>query len=121
MNEERLKILKMVEDKKISAEEASRLLDALGSGAEEPASGGAKMLRIRVYERDREKPKVNINVPLSLVKWGLKFIPQSAKAKIDEHDIDLDEIISMVEKGNQGKLVDVEDDEDGERVEIFIA
>jgi len=79
------------------------------------------MLKIRVYEGDLEKPKVNVNIPLHLAKWAMKFIPESAKAKIGEKDIDIDEIAELIEEGVGGKLVEVEDEKKGERVEIFIA
>jgi hypothetical protein len=120
MNEERLKILRMVEEKKLSADEASRLLDALGQGEGGSSSGSRRWLRIRVYEHGSEKPNVNVNVPLSIAKWALKFIPKSAKATIDEHEIDLDELISQIQSGAEGKLLEVNDEEAGDRVEVYV-
>jgi hypothetical protein len=119
--EERLKILKMVEDKKINAEDAAKLLEALESSEkkEETFSGkGGKTLKIRVFENDLTKPKANINIPLSLVKFIGKILPDKAKTKLNEHGISFEQIMEMIEKEQVGKLVEVQ--EEDERVEIYI-
>jgi hypothetical protein len=123
MKEETMKILKMVEEKKISAEEAAKLLETLerSSGKEEPAQEkSGKTLRIRVFEGNLSNPKVNINIPLHIVKFIGKLIPDRVKTKLDEHDVSFEQIMEMVEKGETGKLVEVEDKEENERVEIYI-
>lgn len=119
--EERLKILKMLEDKKISAEEASKLLEALESSEkkEDTFSGkGEKTLRIRVFKNDITKPKVNVNIPLPLVKFIGKILPDKAKTKLNQHGISFEQILEMIEKEQVGKLVEVQ--EEDERVEIYI-
>jgi len=123
MKEETMKILKMVEDKKISAEEAAKLLEALehSSGKEEPSQEKyGKTLRIKVFEGDLSKPKVNVNIPLTIVKFIGKLMPDKVKTKLDEHEVSFEQIMEMVEKGETGKLVEVEDTEENERVEIYI-
>ncbi len=75
--EERMKILKMVEDGKISAEEGARLLAALTKGerkraaAEGPAEG--RWLRVRVTDLASGKASVNLNLPAGLVNVGLRM------------------------------------------------
>ncbi|MGQ9630649.1 MAG: SHOCT-like domain-containing protein [bacterium] len=112
--EERFKILKMVEEGKVSAEEGLRLLDALSEGEETipPAiKGEAKTLRVRIQEGD--KTKVNITFPLSLAKFAAKFIPEDVEG--------LREILNAIESGEAtGKIVDVEDAEGNTKVEISI-
>jgi hypothetical protein len=123
MNEETMKILKMVEEKKISTEEAAKLLDALerSGGKQETAQEKyGKTLRIKVFEGDLSKPKVNVNIPLIIVKFIGKLIPDRVKTKLDEHKVSFEQIMEMVEKGETGKLVEVEDTEENERVEIYI-
>jgi len=128
MADEKVRILKMVEEGKISSEEAVKLLEALeGADAPDALAVAAKkprkfmrFLKIRVFEGDLEKPKVNISVPIGLLKLATKFMPEDAKAQINEHNIDLDEILRAVDENTQGKLVEVQDDEDKTRVEIFI-
>ncbi len=119
MSEERKRILQMLADGKISADEADELLATLGSEKESKsiARKEAKFLRIKVTEFGQEK--VNVNIPLSLAKLAMKFIPNDAKMKMEEKEIDLDEIIREIQYGAPaGKIVEVEDGED--RVEVFI-
>jgi len=114
--EERIRILKMVEEGKIKAEQALKLLDALEI-PQEVSVKKRKLLRIRVEEP--EKTKVNISLPLGLLKVAKKFIPKEAKATINEKEVDLDEILKAVEEGLTGDIVYVED-EDGTTVRIWV-
>jgi membrane peptidoglycan carboxypeptidase len=94
MSEERRKILEMLREGKISVEEAEKLISALASPdveEKEPPSekGKPKYLRILVEPGpgSEEKERVNIRVPLKLVRAGLKlasFIPQHAQTKVNE-------------------------------------
>jgi hypothetical protein len=121
--EERLRILQMVEQRQISAEEGVRLLTALeGSRRDEPASPPSpgsqpRWFRVRVTDLRSGRSKVNVNIPMGLVNVGLKL---GARFAPDVEGIDANSIIEMIKEGTRGKLVDVEDDEGGERVEIFV-
>lgn len=127
LTEERLQILKMLENGTINAEEAAKLLAALETSDQtrpEAANGGsqdkaAKWLRIRVTNREGGKEKVSVNLPIGLVnvgmKLGTKFVPEL-------HDLDpadISEAIEAIKRGASGKIVEV-DDEHGEHVEIFV-
>jgi len=117
-NDDKLRILKMLEEKKITAEEAARLLDAMKT-----TEGGDyknRFLKVRVWKAGSEKAKVNVTLPISIVKWGLKMAPEHAKASIADADIDLKVIQDALEKGVTGKIVEVEDDEKGEHVEVWL-
>jgi len=123
-NEERLRILKMVEEGKISAADGARLLEALSVSdkrrpepASQPASGTARWLRVRVTDLQTGKDRVNVNIPMNLVNVGLKM---GARFAPDMEGVNLAEITELVRSGATGKLVEVEDLEDGERVEIFV-
>ena len=123
MKEETMRILKMVEEKKISAEEASKLLEALerSTGKEETSEEkSGKKLRIKVFEGDLSKPKVNVNIPLTIIKFIGNLVPDRVITKLDEHKVSFDQILEMVEKGEVGKIVEIEDKEENERVEIYI-
>jgi hypothetical protein len=93
MNEYRREILEMLAEKKISAEEAERLLAAMegrtadgpGSGTATSSKARAKYLRVQVdAEEDLhgEGPtKVNVRVPMQLLRAGVRLaglIPASA-------------------------------------------
>jgi len=118
MSEERIKILKMVQEGKISAEQGVELLRAV-----EDAEGlqktdrRAKMLRVRVFDPS-DNTKVNVNVPLSMLKIALNLGNKFAKDSMPE-GVDLTEIAKAIENGAEGKIVDIESD-GGEKVEIYV-
>ncbi len=122
LKEERLQILKMVSDGTISAEEGVRLLEALEQHAEKqdrPVSTSntkARWLRVRVTDMETGQHKVNINLPLGLMNIGAKL---GAKFGAPAN-LDLEELVESIRAGAQGKIIDVEDREDGERVEIYV-
>lgn len=122
-SEERLRILRMVEEGKITPEEAARLLEALRTRSKPKSSPQVakrlqgRWLRVRVYDADG-KAKVNVNLPLRLVDVGLtiaeRFLPDFQFEGVAEA------LSEALGEGMVGKIVDVVDEEDGERVEIFI-
>jgi hypothetical protein len=120
-SEERMRILKMISDKQITAEEGSKLLEALRVSDSERRDVSdatkSRWLRVRVTDRSTGKTKVNVNIPVGLVDVGLKmgarFAPEMA-------GMDLQAIQAAVRNGYQGRIVEVDDEEDNERVEIFI-
>jgi hypothetical protein len=121
LKEERMQILKMIENGTIGADEGAKLLAALEEGAsksERPQSAGqARWLRIRVTDLKTGRAKVNVNLPMGLVDYGMKM---GARFAPEMEDLDLDEIVEAVKEGAQGQIVEVEDEEDNERVQIFI-
>ncbi|MBC8505416.1 MAG: hypothetical protein ISR58_08930 [Anaerolineales bacterium] len=121
--EERMKILKMIQEGKISADEGAKLLKALSSSSEKPVkaknpSGGARWLRVRVTDMSKGKAKVNVNLPLKLIDAGLNIAAQFVP------DVEFEEMGTAVSEaiadGLTGKIVDVVDAEDGEHIEVFI-
>lgn len=121
--EERMQILKMIEEGKISASEGAQLLRALdskqSSGAYEPLKGPSnpRWFRVRVTDTTSGQQKVNVNIPLGLVnvgiKMGAKFAPNLDTGSYQQ-------VIDAIKSGQQGKIIDIVDDEGGERVEIFV-
>lgn len=117
-SEERIKILQMIQDGKISAEDGAKLLSALNeSGAGRRHSGrpvDKRTIRIRVTDQFTGKTKVSVNLPMGLVDAGLNiastFVP----------DMHLEDISAAIKDGMTGKIIDVMDEEGGEHVEIFI-
>ncbi|NLX70037.1 MAG: hypothetical protein GX024_03905 [Clostridiales bacterium] len=120
MKEEARKILKMVEEKKITAEEAEKLMDML-----EPDNAGIpsfyagadgnfeRFLKVKVVEDGNNK--IDVNVPLSLVEIGLKLgtlIGAEFEPKLQAlKSIDFNELVNSINNGAQGKLVEIEDDD----------
>ncbi len=81
-------------------------------------SNGDKWLCICVTDMNTGKRKANVRIPVSLANFGMKMANRFAPA--DLQGLDMDQIIEAVNSGSEGKLVDVEDQEKGERVEIFV-
>jgi hypothetical protein len=133
--EERMKILKMVEEGKLSVEDGAKLLAALSGGNGSSASAGAsasasqasyanvkspsgaKWFRIRVTDMATGRPKVNVNLPIGLVSVGAKI---AGKFAPEAEALEVAQIIEAIRSGAQGKIIDVMDEEDGEHVEIYV-
>ena len=141
MGDEKSKLLQMVRDGKITIEEGVELLGA-PEGAENGAPGapgdpggkpGDRFLKVRVNSAEA---KVNVNIPLSLLKVAshlgnmiTSFIPCEARREIagrglDLSGIDFGELVSLINQGLvDGKLVDadIEDPEKGRvKVEVYV-
>jgi len=119
--EERMKILRMIDEGKITAEEGAKLLAALSEAPKSPrrkslrdTAGGARWLRIRVTDLVTGKSKATVNLPIGLVDAGLNIASQYAPG------IEFDELVEAINEGAEGKIIDVLDEEDGEHVEIYI-
>ncbi|HEX3052074.1 MAG TPA: hypothetical protein VHP83_15555 [Aggregatilineaceae bacterium] len=120
--EERMRILAMIQEGKITAEEGARLLQALGSGARTPQppatpSRDPRMLRVRITDVKSGKAKVNVNIPMGLVNVGIKL---GARFTPTSSGVDYDEIMTAIKSGAMGKVVDFEDLESGEHVEVWV-
>jgi hypothetical protein len=121
--EERMKILNMIKEGKISAEEGAKLLSALGETGKTPrtpatrGSGEPRWFRVKVTDLVNGKTKVSVNIPFGLMEWGMQIGAQFAP---EVGDLDFEQLKEMLQSGVEGKVVDVIDEEDGEHVEIFI-
>lgn len=123
MDNDIARILKMVEEGKMTSEEASELISVLDTNKKKSSKSMllGKMFRIRVKSGDSDK--VNINIPLALIRGVLKMghgiassIPE-AKQYAEQLDINL--IMHAIENDIDGKIIDVQD-ENGDIVEVYI-
>jgi hypothetical protein len=139
MNDDRRSILQMLAEGKINAEEAERLLAALDrsepSAAPPPAAAGGKAapkyLRVAVDTEETDGPtKVNIRVPMSLLRAGVRLtslIPPQARdqvnAELSKNGVPFD--ISQLKPENLEDLVDqlsdltVDVDQEKTKVRIY--
>lgn len=80
----------------------------------------AKYLRVKVVDQDSEgRPAVNIKVPVGVVKWGMKMA-QVFSPQMKDVNLDWDSIDAMVQEGETGKLVEVEDEAEHKTVEVWL-
>ncbi len=118
-SEERIRILQLLSEGKITAEEANRLLSALNQSAPKPPSRTRqpRQLRVRITDMETGRNKVSVNIPMGLVNIGLKmgarFIPSDA-------EIDIEQLRAAIENGEFGKLYELEELDSGERVEVWL-
>jgi len=122
-SEERMKILKMIEEGKLSAEEGTKLLAALSErrGPTPPRApgmpGAPRWLRIRVTDVRSGRSKASVQIPLALVDAGMKI---GAHFAPEVEGVDMTGVMDAIRSGMTGKIIDVTDDEDGEHVEIYV-
>lgn len=120
---ERLRVLRLIEEGKVSATEGMDLLEAFGKSQKTKSTSkigktGPEWFRIRVTQIESGRPKATVNIPLGLAEWGLRI---GAKYAPEIGDVNLAELYQMLdERGLDGKIIDVVDEADGEHVEIFI-
>ena len=146
MDENKKRVLEMLAKNKISADEAYRLLSALeseGSAAEDTREAGtaarmkSKYLRVCIVpgserEHGGKGDRVNVRVPMTLIRAGMKFtslLPPEARDKVNgalhEKGIDFDMRNLKPEDMDQilEALSDLEVDvagSDGETVKVFV-
>lgn len=117
MKQERKRILKMLEEGKITADEADDLLATLNSAPEKESrfspGNEAKSLKIRVEEAGEEK--VNISIPLSLARSFVDFVPEDARRKMEKRGIEIESVLDQAD-AEDGTLVNIQDGD--EHVEI---
>lgn len=133
MSSEKMKILEMIQEGKLTAAEGMDLLKAIeeGNSHKEAAQitenglvnkeilpSGERFLRVRVV--GEKTLKVNVNVPLSLIRsasklivYAMSFVPADKRAELEQKGLDLqaldvEGLARILEETLDGKIVDVE-------------
>jgi hypothetical protein len=117
MNDERIQILRMVQEGKVSPEEAAKLLEAVEQPEGKGGTAKAKPKSLRILIRDGARTQ-NIMLGVSLVKWilhlpGLLFILTGNEGQLDK-----DILQGAIDSGFIGKVF--EGEEGSRRVEVWI-
>lgn len=119
--EEIKRILSMVSEGKITADEGTRLIQALEADEKSSTAvaktGKGKFIRIKVNSGDGDV--VNVNIPLALARIALRFIPKEAKTELEDKNINLDEVVEAILSGAEGNIVDIKSN-DGDVVRIYV-
>jgi hypothetical protein len=116
--DERNHILRLVESGNVTAEEAAQLLDAL-EVKQEHADERKRMrtVRVRVTNLATNRQKASVTAPVSLIEVTLRLatrlVPQIRGSALED-------LLLTIENGATGRLLDLQDLEEGERVEIFV-
>lgn len=132
VEQERTKILEMLAQGTITADEAVRLLEKSPDAAatpepapvkeftiEKPAPNGKqpRWLHVRVSDLNSGKDRVKVKIPFRLMRWGLKL---GGKFTDELDGLDMDELMNALHDGGDGMIVDVTDENDGEHVQVYV-
>jgi hypothetical protein len=117
MQNERDRILKMVEAGQVSAAEASQLLNALTAEQRAADRVRSRLVRVRVTDLHSGRQKANVTIPIGLVNVGLRL---GARLAPQLSGSALEDLLRGVERGANGRLLEWQDLEEGERVELFV-
>lgn len=147
MSNETMKILEMIQEGKLTAAEGLDLLNAVDEGSSQPESSqpddkvlpllkavkGERFLRVRVV--GEKSLKVNVNVPLSLIRsasklvvYAMSFVPADKREELerkglDLKDLDVEGLARILDESLDGKIVDIEVEDPAEgkiKVEVYV-
>jgi hypothetical protein len=128
-------ILDLLESGKINAEEAAKMLNEVAAGSAEDAEAveaqtgstklatktsggnGPSMFRVRVRNLETGDSKVSVNIPLRMLKFGLKL---GGRFSPELEGFDINEINEMMTDMEIGMLVEVENEESNEHVQVYV-
>jgi polyhydroxyalkanoate synthesis regulator phasin len=118
--EERNRILDMIEKGQITAAQAAQLLDTLVPESEQ-SEGQMQNRTVRIWMTDmstnRRKMNVTATMPIYLISTSLRLL---ARLVSQLNDGTIQNVIRALEKGTTGHLLDLQDLEEGKRLEIYV-
>ena len=128
-NEARMQILSLLQEGKITAAEAARLLDAVAAEPEpEPpartAAAGNGKLHVQVTDTVTDTTRVHFSVPAALARFAAKLLPAGELAlelgKVGISGADLKRLQEAIDAGTAGTVLEIEDDAHSYRVDVWI-
>ncbi len=118
--DERNRILAMVEAGQITATQAAELLDTLTPTLEQSMSKSEnRTVRIWLTDMSTNQRKMNVTatLPVYLLSTSLRLF---ARFVSQINDGTIQHVIRAIEKDMTGRLIDVQDLEEGKRIEIYV-
>ena len=140
----RMEILELLSNGKITAAEAADLLSDIGqpeapaaappppaakapeppkaaSAPAAPTNGDSSKepswFRVRVANLETGKNRVTVNIPVKMMKFGLKI---GSRFSPEIENLDWNELTGMMQDMNTGMLVDVQDEDSNEHVQVYL-
>jgi len=118
--DERNRILNMIESGQITAGQAAQLLDTLLPEYEQ-SGGQIENRTVRIWLSDmstnRRKMNMTATIPVYLVSMSLRLL---ARLVSQLNDSTIQNVIRAIERGTTGRLMDLQDLEEGKRLEVFV-
>lgn len=133
----RMEILELLSNGKITAAEAANLLNdveepapaekaapvAEKAPAAPPSPAAAEngdepsWFRVRVANLETGKNRVTVNIPVRMMKFGLKI---GSRFSPEIENLDWNELTGMMKDMKSGMLVDVQDEVSNEHVQVYL-
>jgi hypothetical protein len=133
----RMEILELLSNGKITAAEAASLLSDIGEPAvaekappppvekaptdpSPPAAADGEepsWFRVRVANLETGKNRVTVNIPVRMMKFGLKI---GSRFSPEIENLDWNELTGMMRDMKSGMLVDVQDEDSNEHVQVYL-
>ena len=121
-SEERLRILEMVAEGKLTTDEADELLGAMEPASQPPARvaftppalplraspAPQRYLAVRIMEGD--EPKVNVRIPMSLASGAAKWLGNLTEQVQSSFDLNVKDLVeSLGDAPSDGTVIDLHD------------
>ncbi|MGH2448007.1 MAG: SHOCT-like domain-containing protein [Chloroflexota bacterium] len=126
--QDQLRVLRMVSDGVLSPAEGADLLDALRPSPtaiavdRAPATAPLAPARSRnliIQISEDGESKVNLRIPIGLARAAGRFIPRQVHSSLDEHGIQLEDLLAgLASTDGVGPLLDIQDDDDRVRISV---
>jgi len=135
--EERARVLRMVEQGVVSAEEGARLLAAMSdapAGRAHPSAHpgprnrtrtqrtgrGRGMLRLRLTDAASGRRRIDVQIPTGVLDFLVAAGGRVGLLDADLGGIDLEELHQAISGGGTGRVLDWFDEDSGQRVEVYL-
>ena len=132
MSQETKKVLEMLASGQITANDAEKLLEKLGTSgpapvaaSEENATPAQKLRFLRVVVDSPDRDQVNVRVPLAILRTGIKLLailPPKVGERLADKGIDLSALRDLPREELVEHLKDLHidvDSKNGEKVRVF--
>jgi len=105
---------------KLDPQSLSRLEPRVSAQADVGARrADGRMLRVRIFKEGFPRPKVTVNLPMTLAELLFKSLPEEAKRDLQRKGYDADHFWDQLKKLGPTEIIDIEGD-DGEKIQIWI-
>jgi len=118
---EKKKIIDLLAQGKITAQQAEELLKAISSTHKSTTTSKRNYFVVELIEQDTNKNIIHLRMPIALIKAGLKFIPKHAQiqaeikgSSFDISSINWEDIFAHASDGEIGDVLYLEINREGE-------
>jgi hypothetical protein len=104
---------------KLDPQSLSRIAPRVSAEGHVSAPRDVRMLRVRIFKEGLPRPKVTVNLPMTLADLLFKSLPEDAKRDLRRKGYDADNFWDQLKKLGPTRIIDIEGDE-GEKIQIWI-